>query len=146
MALFQSPAAKGKQTPPVGYVAGAKMVAVFKHTFTEAFTAASDKLEIGMLPAGAQVLNATLISGALGVTTADVGLMSGDAGAKDATRTVGNELLNDASVNSTEAPATAASCIAVAPADTHRGIGVTLSADVVAGSTKTLTLIIEYAH
>lgn len=146
MALFQSHAAKGKQTPPTGYVAGAKMVAVFNHTFDADFTAASDKLEIGTLPAGAQLLNATLVSGALGALTADVGLMSGDAGAKDDARTVGNQIFNDQSVNATEGNATRAACLAVAPAATHRGIGVTLSGNVAAGTTKTLTLVIEYAH
>lgn len=146
MALFQSKVARGKATPPTGYVSGARMTAVFTHTFDAAFTAASDKLELGLLPAGAQLLRAELISGALGAITADVGLMSGEAGTPDGARTVGNEILNDASVNGTAVSATTAACIAIAPDEGNRGIGVTLSGNVVAGANKTLTLVIDYTH
>lgn len=147
MALFQSHAAKGKQTPPTGYVAGAKMVAIFPFTFTEAYESTTDLVEIGILPAGAQLLGATLISGANGATiTADVGILSGAAGAKDDSRTMGTEFITAGAAHNASAAATLAACLAIAKADVHRGIGVTMSADVVAATTATLKLVIEYAH
>lgn len=144
MPLFQSNAARGLTPTPTAYQAGIVTTAIFEHTFTANFTAATDKLEIGVLPANVRIVGATLVSGALGAITADVGLMSGDAGEADADRTVGNQIFNDASVNSTAVDATLAACLAIAPSDKHRGIGVTLSGNVTAGSTKTLTLRIDY--
>ena len=76
--------------------------------------------------------------------TADVGVMSGDFGAKDATRTAGNQLFDDQSVNNTEGNATRRACLAIAPSDKHRGIGVTLSGNVTAGASKRITLVVEY--
>lgn len=144
--LFQSKTAKRRATPPVPYQAGMKAVAIFEYKFTQAFTAATDLLEIGVLPAGARLINATTLSNGLGgTTTIDVGLMDGEAGSYDETRTAGVELLNDGA--STAAQVTPlASCLAIAPVETHRGIGVALSANEAAGAGKSITLVIEYTY
>lgn len=144
MALFQSRHALGQETAPVIYEAGCIGVAIFAYTFDKAFTAASDVLELGMLAADTRIIGATVIGEGLGAITADVGLMSGDFGAKDATRTVGNQLFNDQSVNDTEGNATRKNCLAVAPSDKHRGLGVTLSGNVTASASKKITLVLEY--
>lgn len=143
--LHQSNAAKGKLPAPVCYEAGCVCTAIFEHVFTTAFTAASDKLEIGILPAGVQIVDATLIGANFGAITADLGILDGDAGEKDDARALtGTLLLNDQSVNNAEGNATKAACLAIAKADTHRGIGLTFSADIAAGATKKATVVIKY--
>lgn len=144
--LHQTKTAKGLNTPPVPYQAGQEMVAVFEHTFNAAFTAASDKIELGLLPGGAILTGATVIGEGLGVNTADVGFMSGEPGDNDDTRAVGTEFFDDQSVNDTEQAMTAAAAKNLAADQSHRGIGATLSADVAAGAAKKLTLVIRYTY
>jgi hypothetical protein len=145
--LHISRAAKTTAAPIAGQ-SGTVMVAVFEHTFTTAFTAATDILEIGLMPAHARVVGATVIgAGFGGAITADVGLMTGDQGANDDTRTLtGTEFFNDADVNGAEANMARAAALAVTQSQTHRGIGVELSANVTAGAGKKLTLVLEYVY
>lgn len=144
MALFQSRHALGQETAPVVYGAGTVTAAVFTHTFTANFTAAADILELGMIPADCRIVAATVIGEGLGAINATVGVMTGEFGAKDGTRTTGNQLFNAQSVNDTEANATRKNCLAIAASDKHRGIGVTLSGNVTAGAAKKITLVVEY--
>lgn len=148
MSLFQSATAKRKATPPRALSSGARMTAVFTYTFSDAFTAASDILELGMLPATAQIVGAQVIGEGLGAITADVGIMDGAFGDPDDTRALTADLLfDDESVNDTEAAATSLACLGIAPDDdTHRGIGVTLSGDVAAGAAKKITLVLDYVY
>lgn len=145
--LHLSRAAKTTAAPIAGQ-SGTLMVAVFEHTFTTAFTAATDILEIGLMPAHARVVGATVIgAGFGGAITADVGLMTGDQGANDDTRTLtGTEFFNDADVNGAEANMARAAALAVTQSQTHRGIGVELSTNVTAGAGKKLTLVLEYVY
>lgn len=146
--LFQSKTAKRRTTPPVAYQAGAMMVAVFEYAFVQAFTAATDIIEIGALPAGAKLHGATLLGTGLdALNTADVGLMTGEAGDYDETRTSGEQLFNAVAAQAaSEIDATRRTCLAITPADTHRGIGVTLTVNEAASSAKKLTLVIEYTY
>lgn len=146
MSLIQSATAKRRSTPPVPQQAGLIAMAVFSHSFTKAFTAATDLLEIGLLPATAQLVGATVIGEGLGAITADIGLMDGEAGDYDETRNSGTELFNDASVNNTEINATLKTCLAVAKSNSHRGIGVILSGNVTAGAGKKITVAIQYTY
>lgn len=143
--LQQSKAVKRRNATPTPVQAGAVAAAVFEHTFSTAFTAASDILEIGALPATAQIIGATVIGSGMGAITADIGLMTGDAGEADETRTSGAEIFNDQSVNNTTAAAALSTCLGIAKSEKHRGIGVTLSGNVAAGSAK-LTLLIQYVY
>jgi hypothetical protein len=146
--LHISRAAKTTAAPIAGQ-SGTVMVAVFEHTFTTAFTAATDILEIGLMPAHARVVGATVIGTAgLGTDiTADVGLMTGDQGANDDTRTLtGTEFFNDADIDANEANMTRAAALAVTQAEKHRGIGVELSANVTASAAKKITLVLEYVY
>lgn len=145
--LHISRAAKTTAAPIAGQ-SGTVMTAVFEHTFTTAFTAATDILEIGLMPAHARVVGATVIgAGFGGVITADVGLMTGDQGSNDDTRTLtGTEFFNDANVNGAEANMTRSAALAVTQDQKHRGIGVELSANVAAGPAKKLTLVLEYVY
>lgn len=147
MTLHISRAAKTTAAPIAGQ-SGTVMKAVFEHTFNAAFTAATDILEIGLLPAHARVLGATVIgAGFGGAITADVGILTGDQGANDDTRALtGTEFFSAANVNGAEADMTTAAALAIAKTQGHRGIGVELSVDVAAGSAKKLTLVLEYVY
>ena len=145
--LFQSKTAKRRSTPPVAYQAGMVALAVFEHTFTTAFTAATDILEIGLLPAGAKIVRTTLIpTNMVAATLADVGLMTGEAGEYDETRTSGNQIFNDVAATGAEKQATMVNLLAITPDETHRGIGVTLSLNQGASPTRKLTIVIEYTY
>ena len=144
MALFQSRHALGQETAPVVYAANTTGTAVFSYTFSTNFVAAADILELGMIPADCRITAATVIGEGLGAVNATVGVMTGDFGAKDGTRTTGSQLFNAQSVNDTEANATRKNCLAIAASDKHRGIGVTLSGNVTAGAAKRITLVVEY--
>lgn len=146
MALKQTEMGKRRETPATGYMHGCLMVATSTFTFTEAFTAASDKIEMGVLPAGARPVRASLIGEGVGVITADLGFMSGKWGEKDDARTVGNELIDGVSVNGDVAEAGALNCKNIASSNEHRPLGVVLSGDVAAGAAKKLTLVLEYYH
>lgn len=146
MALFQSATAKFRKTPPVPQQAGMVATAVFTYNFNRDFTAASDILELGLLPAGAQPLGATVIGETGTVCNADIGIMTGDAGENDETRTSGVEFFDNADVNAAETAATVKTCLAIAPVEKHRGIGVVLSANIVAGAGKKITLVMDYVY
>lgn len=144
MAIKQSTAAKGQAATPSAYSAGIVTTAIYHYDFTEAFTAASDKLELGTLLADTQIVGATVIGLGLGDITADVGLMSGTPGSTDNARTVGDDLFDAADVDDAEADATLSDCLAVARSNAHRSIGAVLSGNVAAGANKRLTLRIDY--
>lgn len=148
MTQFLSKHAARRLTPPVPYQAGMEAVAVFEYTLNDDYVAANDIIEIGSIPATARLTGATLIgAGFTASTTADVGLMDGDAGEKDTSRDLTTDLLFDgADVVDNEVDATLADCLAIEASNAHRGIGVTLSADETASASKTLTLLIRYTY
>lgn len=132
-------------TVPTGMQAGMVCIATFKHVFN-ATLATTDKLELGVLPANAKPLRATVIGVGMGAITADVGLMSGSALEEDAARTVGTDFFNDQSVNDTHGDAGPEVCLAIAKSAADRGIGVTVSGNVTASAAKSIELILEYVY
>lgn len=145
MSLFQSPTAKRKTTPSNPVHAGTLHVASFTYVFNAAFARATDKIELGFMPADAKIKGATLIGEGLGVNNAKVGFMSGTPGDNDVTRTVGTDFFAAQDVNATEGSMTALAAKAIATSTADRGIGVELSTnDVTASSAKKITLVIEY--
>lgn len=144
MTIHQTQAAKGQAATPSAYQAGIVTSAIFEYTFNAAYTAATDVIELGLLPADTRIVGATVIGAGLGATTADIGLMTGAPGDTLATRTVGADLFDGITVNDAENDATLANCLTVAPYGAHRAIGATLAANVAAGAAKKLTLKIDY--
>lgn len=146
MALIQSKAAQTGDAPVAGQ-AGTLMVAVFEHSFASAGITTADVLELGLLPAGAQPIRATVRADGFGAITADIGLMTGTAGDNDATRTSDAAFFNDVTMNNAENVTPVNTCLAISKAytatTTHRGIGVVFSANVAAGA-KTIKLVLEY--
>jgi len=144
MTIHQTKAAKGQAATPSAYQAGIVTSAIFEYTFNAAYTAATDVIDLGLLPADTQIVGATVIGAGLGATTADIGLMTGAPGDTQATRTVGDDLFDAVTVNNAENDATLANCLTVAPYGEHRAIGAVLAADVAAGAAKKLTVKIDY--
>lgn len=149
MALFQSPAAKGQEATPSTYQAGIVTTAIYEYTFGADYATATDKIEMGRLPAYVQLVGATLVGSDLGgAANAVVGLMSGEPGDPDDDRevltTAGNQIKGATAINEAEFSATQAEALSIPRSDKHRAIGVTLSSNVTAGAGKTLTLRIDY--
>jgi hypothetical protein len=146
MALFQTAQAQGRAPSPIGYVSGCVMVAIATHTFTTNFVAADDKIELGLLPAGARPVRVQLLGEGVGAITADVGFMSGEPGDPSNARTVDDNIIDGVSVNDAVAAAPLAALLAITPTETHRAIGAVLSGNVAAGASKRLTLVLEYTY
>lgn len=146
MTIHQTPTAKRKQGPNNVYQAGVRGTSVFTYVFNSAYTTATDIIELGLLPAGAQVVEANYIAEGLGANTADIGIMDGEPGdAGDDTRALTADLLFDGvSVNDTEDAAALSTCLGVAPDLNHRAIGATINADVAAGAAKKLIVHVDY--
>jgi hypothetical protein len=147
MALFQAPAVKSRREyPATGYQSGQVLAAVLDHVFTEDFTAASDVLEIGLLPAGAKLLSAELITGALGAgNTATLSVMDGAYADKDGTRAADTDIATGLAAHSAATPVDTADLLALAPEEKHRGLGLEMSENITAGATKTVKMLITYS-
>ena len=145
MALHQSKIARRIDTPPAIYQSGLVGACIATFAFTKAYATATDLIEIATLPAGARIIGATIFGdGVTAATTADVALLDGEAGDGDDTRDLtADALFTAAATTAAGDTATMAECLAIAPSDKHRGIGVQLSANQAAGAA-TLTLVIQY--
>lgn len=139
-----------RSMPPSSGRAGTVLAAIYEFTLSEDYTAATDFIEFGILPAGCRPIRATLIgAGFTAGTTADVGFLTGKPGADteaDGTdRTLSADLFNDADVVDNEADQTADNLLSVAASTENRSIGAELSVDEAAGS-KTIKLLLEYIN
>lgn len=146
MATLQTAHAKRQMPAVVAYQAGITITQVFTFDFTgQALVAAADRIELGMLPAGAQLIGLEAMApAAIETVTATVGIMSGEFGDNSNARTVATPVISAGNIDGASAVATRAACLAVPPAETHRSIGLTLSANVAAGAGKTITVVAEY--
>lgn len=145
MAVFQTAQARRKETPPAGYQSGVVMSQVVEFTFSAAYTAATDFVEMFMLPAGARLLSVRAIFANIGAVNTALGIVSGEFGSTDSARTVGTELFSAQTMVNGQVEVTTTNCLAVARDQTkHRGIGLKPAADIAAGGTKKVTLLVHY--
>ena len=145
--IHQSKYSLRQKAIPTPFTSGVPCVLVAQVSFaSNAYTAASDVIELAALPANCRLLSARAIGDGVGAVTVDVGFMSGDFGDADDTRTVADELIDGVSVNDATATAALTDLLAIDPsAGADRSIGAVLSGDVAAGA-KTLTLVLEYYY
>lgn len=115
---------------------------VFSHTWTDDL-GAGDITEIGVLPAGCRPLRVSVTTENLAAATVDVGIMSGTPEDEETTRTVGDEFVAAGAANAT-LTADEATCVAIAPEATDRGIGIALSDAETVNGTQAVTLVVEY--
>lgn len=117
-----------------GDCAGDQVVNTFFVDLKAADLVLNNVIDLGILPAGHAIYNATLIPDDLdtGTTlTLDVGLMSGVVGANDATRTVGQELFvgsTAAQTGATVSASTTKSAHTIVAVGFDRSIGVKIAA------------------
>lgn len=133
MSLHQSAWAKGRKQAVSPSMAGQIVNVLFIYDIgvgADGALTAADKVEIGTLPAGAKVVDAVLSGVTGGACTATLGIMSGDAGANDAARTVGTDFFAATSINGAATRMSALTAFDVATSDVDRGIGCTISANV----------------
>lgn len=145
MAIIQSEHALGRKQAP--YAAESNNVVVAKYEVTlNSNIGATDVVELGILPAYSVVVDATLVTDAMGTgITADVGIMSGTPGAPDDSRTVGNELYAAADVAAAAVTRLSkADAFRLAPTESDRALGLKVSGAVTASGQKA-TLVIQYA-
>lgn len=144
MALHQNDAGEGRKPVAGAYAAGVEVVNIFTHTFTAAFTAAADVLEIGMIPAGVQLTELTLIGDTITASQqATIGILNGEYSAKDNARDIPSPIASGLAVQDATISVPTATTIAVAAQDTNKGLGIKLSQNVAAGN-GTLTVIMKH--
>jgi hypothetical protein len=131
------------RTVPAGAVAGEVIAQKFDFVIAANLVAASDIIEIGVLPANHTIVDAVLITDEVGTVTWDVGIMSGDVG-DTGTRTSGNELFAAAADAST-VRMSAAGGFRIAPTDKDRSIGIKASANITASNQKVELLLLYKA-
>lgn len=145
MTVFQSAQGAGKVTPPAGYSAGLTITNVVEYTFDRAYVAATDRIEMAVLPATARLLSCVAVFANVGAVNTSLGIMSGAIGSTDNARTVGTQLFAAQTMANAEVAVTRTNCLAVArDSNADRSIGMIPATDIAAGGTKKVTLIIEY--
>lgn len=111
-----------------------------------ALVAASDRVEMFILPAGMVITDMAVMGVAGSAITCNVGIMSGTAGDPDNARTVGAEYFTAASLNAAGAVRmTQDSGFKVPAVDYDRGVGVTVSADMALGAGRYIRLKVNMA-
>lgn len=144
MAIIQSDWAKGLKTPARPQTAGAVHTTKFSITVDQN-VGTSDIIELGVLPAYAHIVDAVLFTeGTFTGVTASVGIMSGEVGSTDASRTSGTELFNGADLTNVNRMELASGWLLAPAADKHRSIGLQVSAAVTAATSKKIHLVLSY--
>jgi len=140
MAIVQSDVISGKQT--VAYPAYAGHVAVQTVNINSPATLnAGDILEIGVLPALTRVVDLVVASDNVGFS-GHVGLVDGEVGLKDATRSCGTEFIANGTMNGVKRLVTPPA-FRVGSADHDRSIGIKMNSGTPAAGT--ITMILTYA-
>ena len=124
--------------------AGAVHVAKFRHSFALAL-AAGAILELGVLPNYCDIVDYSLVpQGNFAGVTFSAGLMSGELGADDDARVVGNELFAAGSALTQYLAGTKPEAFDITSTPLSRGIGLQFSGQVAADPAKKLLLILRY--
>jgi len=142
MTIIQSEFATGQKQVTVPRESGVIVTERFSVTLA-ADTLAADIIEIGVLPGGGIPVDAVFISDECGTGTFNVGIMSGNVGSQDATRTVGAELFSAVADDSVVRATLPAVFGAIAPASDNRSIGVKCSAGITANG-QVITVLLSY--
>lgn len=145
--ILQSKLATGEEQAPQTYGHGIVASYLASYTIATGVTVATtDIIEIGVLPGGCRIVGAKIFpTGDFGAgNTADVGIMSGDVGSTDSTRTSGDELF-DGQTLTAASEISSDEALLVAPVDKHRSIGVKFSASVT-GAGQVFRLQVFYAQ
>ncbi len=134
MALIQTAVAKRQIVPPFPETAGQVCAMRFSYAFASA-PSANDIVELGVIPAGARVVDMILDTDDLDsngspTMTFDVGIMSGNFGDNDAARTCGAEFFSGSNAPQSGAVArpTLKTAFRTAATQADRSIGLKVAA------------------
>ena len=147
MAYFQSDWVKGLKPMPTTNNANGLYFVRFVYSFATAFATATDKIELGILPAFARPADVWLQPVCLTASNAvDIGIMSGKVGVVDAGRTVGDEFFDGVAAVGTFVRGSNPDIFGddFAPTPYDRSIGVLMTHDVSAGAAKKLILGLSF--
>lgn len=142
MAFKQSDTAAGRRTQPVPFKAGEVVFNEFTYTFSATFAhSGTDKLELGILPAGMKIVDYMVIPEGLGGSSFDIGLMSGTFGVQDSARTVGDDLFDGQALTDSVVRGSDRDLLILAATGADRSIGLIVNtADLTGGAAKKITL------
>jgi hypothetical protein len=147
MAIKQSLWALFKKTAARPVTSGAVTKQEFYYDASAGLLAA-DIVDLGVLPANAKILDAYIYADAsIGTVNATVGVMSGDLGSTDSSRTLGTEIFNASAITNAHTAIvrmTNPAAPKLAGGTTDRSIGLQVSADVAAGSNKIVRVVVLY--
>ncbi|MGP9804031.1 hypothetical protein [Paracoccus sp. NSM] len=134
----------GRKQLPSPYVAHVECVEFIDHVFTQPLTTA-DILELFYLPPNCRITDIRIVTAGTGAATLNMGLMSGDVGSEDASRTLGTQFFNAQATPTNPQTASLAGLAAVAASPMPRSVGVSFSANVAANPGNRITAIVRYA-
>ena len=145
MAIFQSAPAQGLGNISYPRIAGVAVSQVWTVSLPNTL-ALGDVVELAQLPGDTRLIDFTLICDDLdtgAAITLNAGIMSGEWGDPDATRSVGTELLSASDIARAGGVvrATLPSAFKIAPVSTKRSIGVGVAAAAAGPAAGTVTLI-----
>ena len=139
MATLTTPHTSGHATPPRPQTAGAVHVARAVLDLTDGMTAATDTAWLTYLPPDARIVDATLVPrGTFTGLTADIGLVDG--------ATIGTELFAAVGLSAGVQRLAAEAAFRLAPAETARTVGLSVSGNVAAAADQSLTLLLFYTQ
>lgn len=140
MALFQSDWGKRIKQAPTSREAGGVVCEKYTYTVTGNL-AAGDIIELGVLPAYHDVVDAVLILDEAGTATYDLGIMSGEVGSPDPARTSGAQFFSgvaDATVHRLALPG----AFRLAATDADRSIGLKVVGAGITAASQVFTLVL----
>lgn len=140
MAIVQSQWGAQKRQAPVSAEAGGVVCEKYKFVVTSNM-AIGDIIELGVLPSYHTAVDTILISDAIGTTALDVGIMTGEVGSPDQTRTMGNEFFSSAPGDALVRPNKQAG-FRLQPVERDRSIGVKIMNAALVASSQVIELIV----
>lgn len=140
MAILLTPHTSGYATPPRPQTAGAVHVARTVLDLAQGMTAATDTAWLTYLPPDGRVIDAILVPrGTFTGLTASLGLV-------DAGGAVGTELFAAVALSAGVQRLAAEAAFRIAPAETARTVGLSVSGDIAAAADQSLTLLLFYTQ
>lgn len=148
MTIIKGVAVLGSTNIPYPTVAAAIVAATYAHTL-KAAPVAGDIIEIGCLPQGCKLVDAVIVADDLdtgAALTFDVGIMTGEFGEADPTRTCGNEILAASTIGQAGGVArpTKADAFRIPTNSRDRGVGVKIGTVPAGFQAGTITVILQY--
>lgn len=145
MAIIQTDVARGFREVSQPHAANTLNTARFHLDLSAVGLTTADIAEMGILPMHCRVRSMTVIPAGLGAgININAGIMSGNPGDTDPTRTVGSQFFSAQAVNATPVQMSAATGYNLAPTAAARSIGIVPDANITAGAGKSITLLVDY--